>query len=127
MIFEDQNEIMNFNVFFMAINFNILGRDYSYCKERSSLSFSHPFSFPSFFLFPSSFVVPVFIFIVSLSHLTGPVIRAEVGDTIQVMFYNRASQPFSIQPHGVFYEKDYEGTMYNDGEQAGSPTNVGCR
>ncbi|XP_044767613.1 hephaestin isoform X2 [Neomonachus schauinslandi] len=47
--------------------------------------------------------------------IMGPVIRAEVGDTIQVVFYNRASQPFSIQPHGVFYEKDYEGTVYNDG------------
>ncbi|XP_012999983.1 hephaestin isoform X4 [Cavia porcellus] len=47
--------------------------------------------------------------------ILGPVIRAEVGDTIQVVFYNRASQSFSIQPHGVFYEKDYEGTVYNDG------------
>ncbi|XP_058147191.1 hephaestin isoform X3 [Dasypus novemcinctus] len=47
--------------------------------------------------------------------ILGPVIRAEVGDTIQVVFYNRASQPFSMQPHGVFYAKDYEGTMYNDG------------
>ncbi|KAM6151501.1 hephaestin [Rhynchocyon petersi] len=47
--------------------------------------------------------------------IMGPVIRAEVGDTIQVVFYNRASRPFSIQPHGVFYEKDYEGTVYNDG------------
>ncbi|XP_004644873.2 hephaestin isoform X2 [Octodon degus] len=47
--------------------------------------------------------------------ILGPVIRAEVGDTIQVVFYNRASQPFSMQPHGVFYEKDYEGTVYNDG------------
>ncbi|XP_007957123.1 hephaestin [Orycteropus afer afer] len=47
--------------------------------------------------------------------ILGPVIRAEVGDIIQVVFYNRASQPFSIQPHGVFYEKDYEGTVYNDG------------
>lgn len=47
--------------------------------------------------------------------ILGPVIRAEVGDTIQVIFYNRASQAFSIQPHGVFYEKDYEGTVYNDG------------
>ncbi|XP_012589373.1 PREDICTED: hephaestin isoform X1 [Condylura cristata] len=47
--------------------------------------------------------------------ILGPVIRAEVGDTISVIFYNRASQPFSIQPHGVFYKKDYEGTVYNDG------------
>ncbi|XP_054107412.2 hephaestin isoform X2 [Callithrix jacchus] len=47
--------------------------------------------------------------------ILGPVIRAEVGDIIQVVFYNRASKPFSMQPHGVFYEKAYEGTMYNDG------------
>ncbi|XP_049623129.1 hephaestin isoform X6 [Suncus etruscus] len=47
--------------------------------------------------------------------ILGPVIRAEVGDTIHVTFYNRASQTFSIQPHGVFYEKDNKGTIYNDG------------
>ncbi|KAM4819018.1 hephaestin [Thomomys bottae] len=47
--------------------------------------------------------------------ILGPVIRAEVGDTIQVDFHNRASQPFSLQPHGVFYTKDSEGTVYNNG------------
>uniref|UniRef100_A0A4W2DQT0 Ceruloplasmin n=1 Tax=Bos indicus x Bos taurus TaxID=30522 RepID=A0A4W2DQT0_BOBOX len=64
--------------------------------------------------------------------ILGPVIRAEVGDTILVIFYNRASQPFSIQPHGVFYEKDSEGTVYNDGTfeiycQAGSHREAGMR
>ncbi|XP_012589374.1 PREDICTED: hephaestin isoform X2 [Condylura cristata] len=64
--------------------------------------------------------------------ILGPVIRAEVGDTISVIFYNRASQPFSIQPHGVFYKKDYEGTVYNDGTfeiycQAGSHREAGMR
>ncbi|XP_049623124.1 hephaestin isoform X2 [Suncus etruscus] len=49
------------------------------------------------------------------NHLGILVIRAEVGDTIHVTFYNRASQTFSIQPHGVFYEKDNKGTIYNDG------------
>ncbi|XP_056665697.1 hephaestin [Monodelphis domestica] len=49
--------------------------------------------------------------------IMGPVIKAEVGDTIEVVFYNRASRPFSIQPHGVFYDKDYEGTVYNDGSR----------
>ncbi|XP_074055983.1 hephaestin [Macrotis lagotis] len=49
--------------------------------------------------------------------IMGPVIRAEVGDTIEVVFYNRASQPFSIQPHGVFYDKDFEGIVYNDGSR----------
>ncbi|XP_036596320.1 hephaestin [Trichosurus vulpecula] len=49
--------------------------------------------------------------------IMGPVIRAEVGDTIEIVFYNRASKPFSIQPHGVFYDQDYEGTVYNDGSR----------
>jgi len=45
----------------------------------------------------------------------GPVIRAEVGDTIVVHFKNNASFPFSVHPHGVFYNKDSEGAPYNDG------------
>nr|XP_039331519.1 hephaestin isoform X5 [Saimiri boliviensis boliviensis] len=64
--------------------------------------------------------------------ILGPVIRAEVGDIIQVVFYNRASKPFSMQPHGVFYEKDYEGAVYNDGTfeiycQAGSHREAGMK
>lgn len=45
----------------------------------------------------------------------GPVIRAEVGDTIEVVFLNDASQPYSIHPSGVHYDKANEGAMYNDG------------
>lgn len=45
----------------------------------------------------------------------GPVIRAEVGDTIKVVFKNNCSIPASVHPHGVFYEKDSEGAEYNDG------------
>lgn len=45
----------------------------------------------------------------------GPVIRAEVGDTIKVVFKNNAGFPFSMHPHGVFYEKSSEGAGYNDG------------
>lgn len=47
--------------------------------------------------------------------LLGPVIRGEVGDTIQVVFKNMTSFPASMHPHGVFYKKDSEGTPYNDG------------
>jgi hephaestin len=47
--------------------------------------------------------------------LLGPVIRAEVGDTIQVVFRNTCSFPASVHPHGVLYEKDSEGAPYNDG------------
>ena len=45
----------------------------------------------------------------------GPVIRAEVGDTIVVHFKNKTRFPVSVHPHGVFYEKDSEGAPYNDG------------
>ncbi|XP_067898713.1 ceruloplasmin [Heterodontus francisci] len=44
--------------------------------------------------------------------ILGPVIKAEVGDTIKVTFWNNASQTYSIQPHGVSYEKDNEGANY---------------
>jgi hephaestin len=45
----------------------------------------------------------------------GPVIRAEVGDTIRIVFRNNTRFPNSIHPHGVFYTKDNEGAPYNDG------------
>jgi len=45
----------------------------------------------------------------------GPIIHAEVGDTIRVVFRNNASRPYSVHPHGVFYAKNSEGMAYNDG------------
>ncbi|MFI9720497.1 multicopper oxidase domain-containing protein [Streptomyces sp. NPDC052396] len=50
--------------------------------------------------------------------LLGPVIRAEVGDTIQVVFRNNTPFPASIHPHGVFYTKQNEGAPGNDGSYA---------
>lgn len=44
----------------------------------------------------------------------GPLIRATVGDTIEVHFKNRTTRPISIHPHGVFYDKADEGTPYAD-------------
>lgn len=46
----------------------------------------------------------------------GPVIRGEPGDVIEVTFLNKAKQNFSMQPHGVSYDKAYEGVMYQDGK-----------
>lgn len=46
--------------------------------------------------------------------VVGPVLRAEVGDTIRVVFRNRAKYPFSMHPHGVFYTKQSEGALYDD-------------
>jgi FtsP/CotA-like multicopper oxidase with cupredoxin domain len=44
--------------------------------------------------------------------ILGPVIRAEVGDTILVHFLNRTDQPHSIHPHGLRYDKTNEGAAY---------------
>jgi len=53
--------------------------------------------------------------------LVGPVLHAEVGDTIKVVFKNNASHPYSMHPHGVAYEKSSEGTAYGGipGEETG--------
>ena len=46
--------------------------------------------------------------------ILGPSLSAEVGDTVRVVFKNNASRPYSMHPHGVFYDKDSEGAPYND-------------
>lgn len=53
----------------------------------------------------------------------GPLIRAVVGDTIRVVFRNNAHRPFSMHPHGVFYEKSSEGAPYDDGAAGGRTGN----
>jgi FtsP/CotA-like multicopper oxidase with cupredoxin domain len=54
--------------------------------------------------------------------ILGPVLRAEVGDTIRVVFRNNGQYPYSMHPHGVFYTKSSEGAQYADGT---SPTERG--
>ena len=53
----------------------------------------------------------------------GPVIHAVVGDTIRVVFRNNGHRPFSMHPHGVFYQKSSEGAPYNDGAGDGRTGN----
>lgn len=44
----------------------------------------------------------------------GPIIRAEVGDTVMVHFCNRSqSGSFGMHPHGFRYDKNNEGAHYN--------------
>ncbi|XP_034035380.1 ceruloplasmin [Thalassophryne amazonica] len=51
--------------------------------------------------------------------ILGPVLRAEEGDTIRVVFKNKASRPYSIQPHGVQYSIEQDGTpYYNEMEES---------
>jgi FtsP/CotA-like multicopper oxidase with cupredoxin domain len=47
--------------------------------------------------------------------ILGPILRAEVGDTIRVVFKNNGTHPASMHSHGVFYNKDSEGASYDDG------------
>lgn len=42
----------------------------------------------------------------------GPIIKAEVGQIIKITFYNKASVPLSIHPHGLRYNKNNEGSFY---------------
>lgn len=44
--------------------------------------------------------------------ILGPVIHAEVGDTITVVFRNNTRFRVGIHPHGVFYTKASEGAHY---------------
>jgi len=44
--------------------------------------------------------------------ILGPVIRAEVGDTIVVEFLNRSIRVHNIHPHGLRYDKSSEGAHY---------------
>lgn len=55
----------------------------------------------------------------------GPLIRAVVGDTIRVVFRNNANRPYSIHPHGVFYNKNAEGVPYDDGTSGGDKADDG--
>lgn len=47
----------------------------------------------------------------------GPIIRAEVGDTIKIKFMNKTNsgRSFTMHPHGVFYAKPSEGAPYVSG------------
>ncbi|KAI8815092.1 Cupredoxin [Cladochytrium replicatum] len=45
----------------------------------------------------------------------GPILRAEVGDVIKIVFKNNGTLPYSMHPHGVFYNVSSEGatTQWN--------------
>ncbi|ESO97031.1 hypothetical protein LOTGIDRAFT_83160, partial [Lottia gigantea] len=47
--------------------------------------------------------------------ITGPIIRAEVGDTLKIVFKNKGSRSYSFHAQGVSYLKDSEGALYVDG------------
>jgi len=55
----------------------------------------------------------------------GPMIHAEVCDTIKVVFKNNSDElDYSVHPHGVFYDKDSEGAEYNDGTSSNNSDGI---
>jgi FtsP/CotA-like multicopper oxidase with cupredoxin domain len=62
--------------------------------------------------------------------IVGPIVHAEVGDTIRIVFKNHGTHPYSMHPHGVFYDKASEGSGYADGltpaEKAGDSVAPGA-
>ena len=50
--------------------------------------------------------------------ILGPILRAEVGDTIRIVFKNNATRPYSMHPHGVFYDKDSEAHLTTTARRA---------
>lgn len=51
--------------------------------------------------------------------ILGPLIRAEVGDIVRIVFKNNSKIFCSMHPHGLAYGKDSEGALYNDGSSQG--------
>ncbi|KAK2905616.1 coagulation factor V isoform X1 [Channa argus] len=49
--------------------------------------------------------------------ILGPMIKAEVGQSILVVFRNNANRPYSLHPNGVSYTKQTEGLSYEDGSK----------
>jgi len=47
--------------------------------------------------------------------ILGPLIRAEVGDTVRVFFKNNTKIICTMHPHGFAYNKSSEGALYSDG------------
>jgi manganese oxidase len=47
--------------------------------------------------------------------ILGPLIRAEVGDTVKVVFKNNTRMTCSMHPHGLAYDEDSEGAYYGKG------------
>jgi manganese oxidase len=49
--------------------------------------------------------------------ILGPLIRAEVGDVIKVVFKNNLGIVCSMHPHGLDYDKESEGAYYSESPQ----------
>jgi hypothetical protein len=89
------------NVFVQQIPGSRIGSKYKKCLYHAytDATFTHPIPRPAAEAYLG---------------ILGPVIHAEVGDTIKIQFRNTCSFPTSMHPHGVFYDKSSEGAPYAD-------------
>jgi manganese oxidase len=46
--------------------------------------------------------------------ILGPLIRAEVGDVVKVVFKNNSNLIYSMHPHGLAYDQESEGAYYSE-------------
>jgi FtsP/CotA-like multicopper oxidase with cupredoxin domain len=49
--------------------------------------------------------------------ILGPLLRAEVGDAIKIVFKNNCRLICSMHPHGLAYDKESEGAYYGEGPE----------
>jgi FtsP/CotA-like multicopper oxidase with cupredoxin domain len=54
--------------------------------------------------------------------ILGPLLRAEVGDTIRVIFKNNTHVSCTMHPHGLAYDKSSEGAFYGNQPADGRPS-----
>jgi hypothetical protein len=59
--------------------------------------------------------------------IMGPVLRGVVGDFLAITVLNRVSEPLSMHPHGVKYDKDSEGSYYRPKPGLGAAIGSGAK
>ncbi len=59
--------------------------------------------------------------------ILGPILRGVTGETLAVTFFNRTSQPLSMHPHGVKYDKDSEGAYHSLSPGRGAAVGAGAK
>jgi hypothetical protein len=59
--------------------------------------------------------------------ILGPVLRGVVGENLAITFWNRASIPLSMHPHGLKYDKDSEGSYYQPDPGLGAAVAPGAK
>ncbi len=59
--------------------------------------------------------------------MLGPVLRGVVGEFLVITFLNRTTQPVSMHPHGVRYDKHSEGAYYRPNPGRGAAVEPGAK